>query len=186
MKNKKGFGNQLMIVLILAVVLAIGILIFWAGAMVLPLLTGTGNTLLNTIQTSVNANNPSSDLANATNITVNISKNILGIVETIVYISLFILMIGYITLCFYVRTYPFLAFFWIFIVVGLVFVSMFVSNAYMLAKQDSNLADFYSTWGTNSLLMENLPVIVAFFGVISGIFLFVLATKDQEGEVQQL
>lgn len=186
MKNKKGLANQLMIVLILGVILGVGILVFWAVAMFSPLLTGTGNLLLDQLQLSVNTNNPSSEISNATDVSVNITKGILGIGETLVYVSMFIMIIGFIALCYFVRTYPFLAFFWVFIVIALVFVSMFVSNSYVMASQDSNLAEFYATWGTNGFLMENLPMIVAFFGVISGIFLFVLATKDQESEVQQL
>ena len=63
--------------------------------------------------------------------------------------------------------------------------SMFISNAYMTANQ-SNLAQYYSTWGTNDFLMSNLPIIVLVLGVFGGIFLFILASREPEGDTQQL
>lgn len=185
-QNKKGVIDQLMMVLIMAVVLVVIILVFWAGSMLLPVLTGTGNILVDTFTDSVNTNSPDTELANASNVAGNIASSILGVGESIVYIALIVLFAGFLMMAFYVRTYPFLAFFWIFIIIALTFVSMFVSNAYMTASVSSPLSSFYADWGSNDFLMSNLPSIVVFIGVIGGIFLFVLASREPESEVQQL
>lgn len=184
-KNKKGLIDQITIVLIMAVALAFIILVFWAGSMVLPVLIGTGKQVTNQMQITVQQNNPNSDIANATSVSTSTANGILGIGETIVYIALLVLFVGFIMLAFYVRTYPFLAFFWVFIIIALVFMSMFVSNAYLTASQ-GDLKNFYSDWGSNDFLMSNLPIIVAVVGVFGGIFLFVLASKEPESEVQTL
>lgn len=185
-KNKKGLAQQLMVVLILGVILAVMVLIFWIGSMILPLITGIGTDITNNIQVGINENNPDTELSNATTVPANIVTGTLGVIEGIVYIALIIIFIGFFALAYYVRTYPFLAFFWIFIIIALTFMSMIVSNSYISASQNTQTAEYYATWGSNDFIMQYLPHIVVFFGAISGIFLFVLASKDPESEVQQL
>lgn len=185
-KNKKGFVDKIMIVLIIAVVIAIFALIFFAGSLLLPILVGSGSMVIGQISNSVNTNSPNTELANATNTSLGIASNVLGVIELCVYIFMIILTLGFLALCFYVRTYPFLTYIWIFIIILLVFFSMFLSNAYITASQMGELQDFYALWGQNDFIMTNLPMIIAVIGIFGGIFLFILGTRDQESEVQQL
>lgn len=184
--NNKGFTQQVLIILIIGIVFAIMIIFYWAGSMVLPILTSAGSDITSQLQLSTSTNNPSSELANATATTGNIAKGIFGAVESIVYVFFIFLLMGFIALCFYVRSHPAFAFFWVFIIIGLAFVSMFVSNAYTSASQLPATSSYYSTWGTNDFLMSNLPIIVVVSGVIGGIFLFILASRDPESEVQTI
>lgn len=184
--NRRGVIDQIMTVLVVVVAVGVIILLFWAGSTLLPILTGTGGLLLNQISTSVNTNSPNTELANATNVVVTTGQGLLGIVESVVYFVFIFLIIGYFILCYYVRSYPFLAYIWVFIMIVLVFMSMFLANAYTQASTDPNIASFYSTWGSNDFLMTNLPMILSFVGVFGGIFLFILASRDPESEVQQL
>ena len=184
--NRKGFGNQLMMILVIGMVLAFIMLAIWVGGLFLPLLTGTGTLLVNTISTSINTQSPNSELANATNIALPIASRSLGVVEGIVYVFMVFIFLGFIALCFYVRTYPFLAFFWVFIIIALVFLSMFISNSYISASLVPATNSYYTTWGQNDFILSNLPFIIAVVGVVGGIILFVLASREPEAEVQQL
>jgi len=186
MLNKKGLSGQIMTVLIITMVLVFIIIAFWVGSMILPLLTGTGGLLINQLSSSINANSPNTELANASNIALNTASSVLGVVETIVYLVMIFLFLGFIALAYYVRTYPFLAFFWVFILIGLVFLSMIISNSYTLASQNPTISGYYTTWGSNDFLMSNLPIIVLVVGVVGGIFLFILASREPEAEAQPL
>lgn len=184
-KNKRGIVDQIMMVMILAVVIVIVILVFWAGSMVLPVMVGAGGTLINQMSSSADTTGDSA-LKNATNTSLSIASSTLGIVETLVYIALVMMFIGYLIMAYYVRSYPFLAFFWVFIIIGLTFLSLFITNSYTTARDTTPLSSYYTTWGGNDLLMSNLPVIVVVVGVFGGIFLFILASKDPESEVNAI
>lgn len=184
--NRKGLVEQIYIVLIMAFVLALIILMFWVGSMTLPILFGAGSMVTDQLSNSINTQSPNSDLSNATNTAISMTRGILGIGETLTYIAMLILIVGFIMLAFYVRSYPFLAFFWIFIIIALTFMAMLVSNSYTQASQSPATEQFYQQWGQNDFLMSNLPIIVVVIGVFGGIFLFVLASREPESEVQIL
>jgi hypothetical protein len=186
MKHKKGLLNQIYIVVILVAVLLFIIGLFSLGAIVLPIFAGQGIEVAGIVQNSLSTSG-NQELEDAGEVATSTTINVLGGLELLVYLTLIGLVLGYIMIAYYVRTYPFLAFFWIGALVGLVIIAMIMSNAYETAKTSPELEAFYSVWGTNDFLMSYLPHLVAFIGIIGGIVLFgLVATNDSETETRYL
>lgn len=183
-KNKKGLVKEIMIVIILFIVVVVLVSGYWIVSMVGPVIVGEGSAVAHQIQTSISANSPNTSLDNASQIVTSTTINVLGTFEILVYFGLMGMIIGFMLMAYYVRTYPFLAVFWVFMIIFLAFFAMLISNSYQQASTSGNLNTFYTNWGTNNFLMTYLPHIVVFFGVIGGILLFVLASKDPESETQ--
>lgn len=186
LKNKRGVVQQIMSVLIIIVVLVVVIVMFWGGSILLPLFAGMGGETITQINNAVNTQSPNSELANATITATSIGTGVIGIMEYMVYFALIIMFVGFMILAYYVRSYPFLSFFWVLMIIALTFLSMILSNAYITASLQPATASYYSTWGSNNFIMENLPYVVVFVGIIGGIILFVLASREPESEVQIL
>ena len=183
--KRKGLLNQIYIVVIIAVILITIIGLFSLASIVLPILVGEGNLVTNIIQTDLQ-NSGIEPLQNASTTPTETISGILGAVELIVYFLFLGLIIGFIIIAYYVRTYPFLAFFWAGIMVILVIMAMIMSNAYEQAKNEPDLQAFYTTWGSNDLIMSYLPHIIASIGILGGIVLFVLVSRETESDVQRL
>jgi hypothetical protein len=183
-KNRKGLLNQIMIVVILITVIIAIIGVFSLASIVLPVLTGEGIEVATLLQTSMNESGIA-EMNDAGQVATSTTINVLGIFELLVYLFFFGLVIGFIMVAYYVRTYPFLAFFWAGGMVITTIIAMIMSNAYEQAKT-GDLAQFYNTWGTNDLLMSYLPHIMAVVTIVGGIVLFVLVSRDSEGETQAL
>jgi hypothetical protein len=174
-------------VMILFVVLGFLVGGYFLVSMVGPLVVGEGLSSMSILQTAINTTQAGSNLANSTAVAVEFATNFLGVIEVFVYFALIGLFLGYLIICFYARSYPFLAIFWVFAVIFLVIFSMILSNAYITtAESNSDINAFYETWGTNDLLMRYLPHLVGLFGIIGGIFLFVLIGKEPEAETQDI
>lgn len=186
--NKKGLVQQLMIVLILFIVVIVGIGVYWIVSMFGPVVVGEGNALASQVQTSIHANNPGSALDNSSQIATITTTNILGVFELLVYIAMIGGIIGFIMIAWYVRTYPWLAAVWIFAIIFFAFFAMLISNSYQQAALSgpSEMQQFYADWGTNNFLMTYLPHMVIFFGILGGIILFVLVSRDSESEVMPI
>lgn len=183
--NRKGdILSNIMIVMVLIVVVVGIIGVFSLGSIVLPIISGEGIDAANMIQESVAAAGDSG-LTNASTVATSTTINTLGIVEMLVYFLFLGLVIGFIIVSYYIRTYPFLGFFWIGGMVIIVIISMIMSNAYEQAKT-GDLASYYTTWGTNDLLMSYLPHIMAFITIFGGIVLFAIVSRDPEQETQLL
>ena len=182
--NRKGLVQQIMIIIILFIVAVVIIAGYWMVSMVGPIVVGEGSNVANQIQSAISSAEPAgSGLTNASSVATSAVTDVLGVFELITYFIFIGVIIGYILVAFYVRTYPFLIGFWIFIMVALVVIAMIVSNSYQLASTDANLSAFYSRWGTNDLLMNYLPHVVAIFGMVTTIMLFVLISRDPDAEV---
>ena len=178
--NNKGLVNEIFIVIIIFLV-AIGLLgIFWLVGTVAPVAVGEGQNLVTQVQGSINQNNPNSTLSNATNATVQVANSFLGIVQGIIYMIFLGLLGGFIAVCYYVRTYKFLAFAWVGLMIFLVFASILISTAYQQAATGTNLSSFYTTWGTNNFIFLYLPQIVGGLTVLTGIILFAIISTDSE------
>ena len=183
--NKKGLLNQIYIVIVLVVVLIAIIGLYSLGSIVLPIVVGEGTNTANTIHQSI-VDGGLVELQNASAVASQATVNALGVFELITYFVFLGLIIGYIMIAYYVRTYPFLGFFWLGAIVALVVIAMIMSNAYEQAKNETDLNKFYTSWGTNDLLMSYLPHIVTVIGIIGGIILFALVSTESEAEVQRL
>lgn len=181
--NKKGLLNEIWIIIILFIVLLVIIGGFWIVATVGPLVTGLGKQVTGTIQTGVHENDNGGHLENATIVAVTMTNNMLGIVESIVYLMFIGIMIGYLAVCYYVRSAKWLSFVWILLMIAVVFICYIVSTAYQQAYAgSSDMLSFYQTWGTNHFIMTYLPYIAGIFGILSGIILFVIISTDSEEE----
>jgi hypothetical protein len=182
--NRKGLLNQILIVIVLIVVVMAIVASISLGSIIFPIISGEGIDVAHEIQSSIElAGN--SEMTNASEVATSASINVLGTFEFIIYIGFLGLVIGYIMVAYYVRTYPFLAFFWIVGMILIVIFAMIMSNAYEQAK-GGDLESFYTTWGSNDLLMSYLPHIMAFVTIIGGIVLFAIVSKDPEAETQML
>lgn len=185
--NKKGqlggILNNIQMVLLIALVLGFIVGAVFILGTVGPIVSGEGKNIATQIRTAVNQNNPNTNLSAATTTTTTIVENVLGTGELLVYMFFMGLFIGYLILAYNVRTYPYLAFFWVFLMVVMVVLSVIVSNAYQQAAANGPTASFYTAWGTNNFLMENLPFIVAVIGIIGGILLFVIVQRVPEEEL---
>ena len=186
--NKKGdLVKNITMVLILFVVLGFLVGGYFLVSMVGPLVVGEGLNSMNILQTAINTTQQGTNLANASAVAVEFGTNFLGVIEVFVYFALVGLFLGYLIICYYARSYPFLAIFWVFAIIFLVLFAMILSNAYITtAESNSDINAFYQTWGTNDLLMRYLPHLVALFGITGGIFLFVLVSREPEAETQDI
>lgn len=186
-KNKKGLINEIYIVIILFIVIVVLICGFWIVATAGPLIVGEGKYLTETIQDAAGSTEPDGALDNSTEVSVGVANSFLGVVEFIIYAFFLGFLIGFVALCYYVRTYKWLAMVWVCLIIAAVFISFIISNAYQQASTSStDLAEYYNTWGTSSFLMVNLPYIVAVFGVISGIVLFSIISTDSEEQTKEI
>lgn len=180
--NKRGLLNEVWIVLILffvAIALVFGYTLFSVAA---PVLVGEGKSVTSIISTNFGAGD-NTTLGNATVVSVQTANGFLGMVELSVYLIFFGMLIGYFAVCYYVRTYKWLAVVWMMLIVALVVISMILSNTYQItANSNTDLAAFYQTWGTNDFLMNYLPIIVAGLGIISGIILFTIMSVGSDEE----
>lgn len=190
MKNKKGIVAQTEQMLVIVLALVFGISLFAIAVLLGPLLVGVGTDTSETLQGAFGQididtnNNPNTTAAEVTR---QATIPILGTIEMIVYMCLIAFVAGFMIMAYYVRSYPALSFFWLFLVVALVIISMFISNAYQTAAMaGGDIGDFYSDWGTTGFIMEYLPHLVAFIGIMGGIVLFALVNRDPESEVQYL
>lgn len=183
----EGLIDKVMIVIILFVAIIAIVAVYALVSIAGPVVVGEGKNAANIIQSSIDTSQPNSSISNASLVATSTVNGVLGTFELFVYLGFIGLFIGFMMICYYVRTYPFLSVFWFFIIIALVFISMLISNSYELAStSNSDMSSFYSAWGTNNFLMLNLPYIMAVFGVVSGVFLFVLISREPESEVQQI
>lgn len=180
--NRKGLLNEIWIVLIMIGVFMAIIGIYALVGMTAPLVIGEGKDLTQTLRSAASDSGDNNIIA-AANVTLNTTEGSLDSVKYLVYFGFLGLLIGYIFIAATVRTYPGLAFFWIIFMVLLTIGSMFISDAYQSQASDSLMGSYYSQWQENNFIMINLPFIVGFFGVLSGILLFVIA-HNRDGLVE--
>lgn len=186
-KNKKGVYNEVMIVIVLFIAFMSIIGLLWVYGAIAPLVVGEGQFLTEQLSTSINTNSPNSELANASTVPLETADTFLGLVEVISYLCILGGFLGFIAVCFYVRTYRWLSMVWIILVIGAVIVSMILSNAYQdIYNSSTDLASFYQEWGTNDFLLTYLPLIVGILGVVGGIILFTIQTLGSEEETTEI
>lgn len=182
MKKKGEILNNILVVLIVIIAVIFIVAVFSLASIILPIITGEGIESARIIQSSI-ASAGNSGLTNASNVATETTVSVLGNVELLVYFFFLGLILGYMMIAYYVRSYPYLAFLWIGFMILVVIISMFMSNAYELARNDSQVQDYYSTWGTNDFLMSYLPIIMTVIMIIGGILLFgIISTSDTESK----
>lgn len=183
LNNKRGIYNETMIIIVIFIGLMTIMGLFWIVGSIGPLIVGEGKVLTTQLSNSINANSPNSELANASQAPIQLSNNLLGIVEAIVYLCFVGSFLGFIAVCYYVRTYRWLSMAWIGLVIGAVVIAMIMSNSYqMMYDSSTDLASLYSEWGTNDFVLRYLPFIIGIFGVIGGIILFAIQSTGGDEE----
>lgn len=175
-------ADKMMIVLVMFVILALIVAGIYGAFTIGPIAVGAGTTILGDIRTGMQQGQAPSGLINATNTSTNMVSGILGHIELMVYLCILGLFIGYLIVAYNVKTYPWLSFIWAFLMVILVVLSMFLSNAYAEAKALGETSEFYASWGSGHFIMDKLPFIVAFFGMLSAVLLFILMQRSPEEE----
>jgi len=182
MNRRGGLDRQIIFVLTLVVIFACVIFIIWGAATVFPLAVGSGQEITSTINDAIQTTDSGTPLGNASAAATNVASGVLGSIEFIVYAVMIGLFLGYLAICYYVRTLKILAAIWFIVIVLMVVAAMIVSNAYITAAADPTLGNFYQTWGSNDFMMRNLPFITGIVGVFSGLFLFVIMQREPEEE----
>ena len=180
--NKKGIYQQYMLIMVVFIALATIMLVFWGLSAIVP----TGASLVKDLTSEVSGmvvSTGDQNLTNAISPQLNAIDSTVNNFEWVIYMLLICSFIGFIALCFYVRTYPFLIFFWIFGMIIMVVISLFITNAYQSQTGgDDYIATASKAWTSNHYLMSNLPIIFVGVGVLGGIVLFILISKDPEAE----
>lgn len=100
------------------------------------------------------------------------------------YTALVALFVLFIILAIQVRAYPYLMIIWIGIVIVLVYLTMIFSNSY--ETQVALNPVMYSTQDSlTGFLNTNLPIVMALFGFLGGVFMFLVIKSEPEYEVSQ-
>lgn len=181
--NKRGqtnlVGNFMNILIMVMVIVGI-IAVIFGIALGAPLLIGNANTLNEEVTSAFqDANIQDIDTQNATGIATDTVRGTLGTMQFIMYAVFIGLILGYLVICFYMKSQPWLIFAWVFIMLFMVIISMFIANSYITAAENPVNEDFYDAWGSSDFVMRYLPHIMATLGVIGGIFLLVLYPRDE-------
>lgn len=182
--NRKGeLAEQFTFILMMVAVLALIIAIIALVGLAAPPVIGEGKVAINQIQTAIHTNNPGSSLENSSSVATQAVYQGLGAMEILSYLMFIGLFVGYLIIAYYVRTYPYLAFVWIGLVVILVMLSIFISIAYQNAKATTtDLNNFYTSWGTNDFLLSHLPELATVLGLISMVLLFAIRGSEPQTE----
>lgn len=182
--ENKGQSQQIFFILLMAGLLAGIILFFYVYTLAVPFISKTTNEIISTTNDIAGTDNTENG-----NITENLkiaTAPVTGINQFLSwfgYLMFFGLLIAFLIIAYNVRSHPYLAVFWIFIIAVLALVSMWLSNSYEEIKYgDSYLRDAYESNVISNFLMTYLPHIVVAFGLISGLLLFVLISRDPEME----
>lgn len=180
--DKKGeLTNQFILVLTIVGILIFIALLGFIFAVTAPLIDKTLGDVTGMIDegAALSGNN---NLISATSQSTSIVKDSLQILPWVSYFFLMVMFMGFLGLCFLVRTYPFLIVIWIVSILVLTGISMFLSNAYndIANNGDQYTTEAYAKYQENGMIMSFLPYIVLTWGVLGGIILFGISNKSQE------
>jgi hypothetical protein len=181
--NKKGITSQIMTLYIMGIVLVVLVMFIYLWALAGPLfvgLMGDANTEFKTLFQQTNDQH----LINASVPSIETGIDSLNTFEWVSYMIFIFMFLGFLIMCFYVRTYPFLIAVWIVLIIIIVFLSIFLTVTYQDISLDPSVSGYYSQWENTDFMLKNLPAILSVLGVIGGIIMFILATREQEIEQQ--
>lgn len=181
--NRKGLTEQFTFILMFAVVLFLIIGVISLISLIFPVIFGAGSNAVNLISTATHNTQPNTNLDNTTQQAATITTNAFGAMQGVNYLIIIGMILGFLIIAFYVKSYPYLAFIWIGLAIIMVMFSLFISVSYQTAKSTNNdLNSFYSTWGSNDFLMNNLPIITTVLGILGSILIFAIRGGDVADE----
>lgn len=174
--DKKGIAQQYIILIIMGFALLAIIGLWFIFSLVAPPLSSVIHTGVGALQT---ASQGDGNLSNAVdNSFVPVDRS-LDNFKWIAYTLPFALLLMFALMASYVRTYPFLLPFWLAIVVVLVFISIYLGNAYQGASVDGTIYNYTA----NNFYMSSLPIIMSIIGVFGGVILLIVVSRDNAAEV---
>lgn len=184
--NKKGIYWQIMALFVILIALGTIMMLFWGWSVIAPSATSIITDITSDLK-QAGTNSGDNNLSNALNVPLDAVKNTADNFAWVTYLIFIVSLLGFLVLCFYVRSYPFLIVFWIFGIIVMVVISLFITNAY----QDTIAGEDYVSvasraWTTNHYLMSNLPIIITGIGIIGGIILFALISREPEAEAMAI
>ena len=177
--NRKGFMQQIMIVLIFVIVLAAIMSIYYLWSLSAPIYESLQTDVFHDLIVATNNETPS-NLSESATTAFNVGIDSLAVMESISVIIFFFLIIGFIAMCAFVRTYPFLMVVWIVGIILLVFFSLILTSTYEDMKQDSVLRGYYTEWGMNDFILSNMPILILVVGVVGGLIMMFVLARDPD------
>jgi hypothetical protein len=179
-KNKRGEANpggQIVLLLVMGVVLVLLVLSLFLWQLVGPPLVSTIQTA-GTISTQAFQSTQDADIISAGASSITPAVDSLNNLEWVSYTLFTLLFLTFIIMCFFVRVYPFLVVFWIIIVVILFIASLYLTTTYQDMRTDPSLG--YTSWENTDFMLRNLPVLIFVVGLVGGIVMYIIASKDKE------
>jgi len=174
-KRGAGVPTQIIIIFVLALFFIGFMAVYWLFSLVGPPMLDTAEILGDSIKVGVgDTPNLTEYVVPATDDLLTASNNL----EWITYGVFISTLFGFFIFAYFVRAYPFLIFIWFFFVIVFVVVAMYLSNSYVDVASNTVYAGDYSDWGLNDALLRNFPFIIGFSGVILGVVLLIVATRD--------
>lgn len=187
LKNKRGIldlrgdlSAKLFGVFIFAGILVFGILIYYVLSLLAPPLISSFSTFEISFR-EVTAFDGNLSAAEKTTFG-NLSLAFNGL-KWVSYVILFALFFAFCITAFYIRTYPFLIVVWIGVIIIMVIMGLYLAQTYNDLKTSGSLSSAYTGWAGNDYILGYLPHIIAIFGLVGGIILFVLSSSGVEQEV---
>lgn len=182
MKNKKGLANQIILLMVMAVVLILimGLVFIWQ--LIGPPLQNTLQSS-NTILQDTMSSTQDQKLINASQASFGNAAASLNNLEWFSYTMFIMMFLVFLIMCFYVRVYPFLIFIWLILVVLLFITSLYFAVTYQDLRADATLGSYYQSWENTDFMLKNLPAIVLIVGIVGGIIMFMIANRSPEVEL---
>lgn len=181
MKDKRGIGNQLMLIIVMAIILGLLMLIIFIAQLVGPPLVSTLQDTNSIIQGSLSTSG-NQDLVTAGQSSFEPVAQSLNNLEWVSYTMFVMLFIVFLIMCFYVRTYPFLLVFWIILIVIMLIIAIYLAVVYQDLRVDPTLGSYYTSWENSDFFLKNLPAIILVIGIVGGIIMFIISSREQEVE----
>lgn len=182
MNDKRGLSGQIMAIIIMAIVLILIMLIVFIGQLVLPPLVSSVQDTSSIVQTAFQSSG-NQDLIAAGDASFVPASQSLNNLEWVSYTMFVILFLVFLIMCFYVRTYPFLLVIWIILIVILLIVSIYLAVVYQDLRVSPGLDTYYQSWENTDFFLRYLPGIILIMGVVGGIIMFVISSREQEAEL---
>lgn len=177
---KKGLVPQVITIFILFLVLIAIVIGWWAFSLIAPPVLGVVGEGVQAFQT-LGAGDPNLNRSIETTV-VNTYKGFEQ-VRWLSYAILIASLAAFIMIAFFVRSYPFLAVFWIGFMVVLIFISIYLSSAYIdLIGPKDQISAYYTSFQGNDFFMQYLPHLMVGFALVGGLVLFILVPRDADAE----
>lgn len=183
--NRKGqlkYLDQFYLLLIVMVALIFIMGAFFVWGLLAPSTAGLISDVTGSVK-SAGANTSDQNISDAVNVPADAILNSINNLEWITYAILFGAVFGFITMCFFVRTYPFLLVFWIILMGLIALISLFLTDAYQgVVTGNDYVSTASQSWATTNFILLHLPLIIVGVGILGGIIMFMLISREPEAE----